>query len=133
MINLEKFHKFNININWEYILKSNIIILIKFSIEIKKFDKNRYLNNIERRKNYFTKKNISKWAKVKSPSPVLSPIFLVGFPRSGTTLLDTILRSHPKIKVIEEKPMVLKMVDKIKNKDLKLKKIFMYKYFQVFI
>jgi len=28
----------------------------------------------------------------------------VGFPRSGTTLLDTILRSHSKIEVVEEQP-----------------------------
>ena len=33
------------------------------------------------------------------------PIFLIGFPRSGTTLLDTILRSHPSIDVLEEKPI----------------------------
>lgn len=32
------------------------------------------------------------------------PIFMVGFPRSGTTLLDTILRSHSKLDVVEEKP-----------------------------
>lgn len=38
---------------------------------------------------------------------MLTPVFLVGFPRSGTTLLDTILRSHSKIEVVEEKPMVL--------------------------
>ncbi|WP_193177906.1 tetratricopeptide repeat-containing sulfotransferase family protein [Oricola nitratireducens] len=38
-----------------------------------------------------------------------SPAFLVGFPRSGTTLLDTILRSHPDIAVVEEMPMVARM------------------------
>ncbi|SDL75620.1 tetratricopeptide repeat-containing sulfotransferase family protein [Maricaulis salignorans] len=32
--------------------------------------------------------------------------FLVGFPRSGTTLLDTILRSHTRVSVIEEKPIL---------------------------
>ena len=32
-------------------------------------------------------------------------IFLIGFPRSGTSLLDTILRSHPDIEVIEEQPI----------------------------
>lgn len=32
-----------------------------------------------------------------------SPIFLVGFPRSGTTLLDQILSSHPGIVVLEER------------------------------
>ena len=31
------------------------------------------------------------------------PVFLIGFPRSGTTLLDTILRSHRAVEVIEEK------------------------------
>jgi hypothetical protein len=35
-----------------------------------------------------------------------NPVFLVGFPRSGTTLLDTILRSHSKIDVVEEQPAV---------------------------
>lgn len=33
-----------------------------------------------------------------------SPIFLVGFPRSGTTLLDTILMGHPAVRVLEERP-----------------------------
>ena len=36
------------------------------------------------------------------------PVFLLGFPRSGTTLLDTVLRSHPDVEVIEEKaPLAL--------------------------
>ena len=35
---------------------------------------------------------------------------MVGFPRSGTTLLDTILRSHSSIEVIEEQPLVERMV-----------------------
>ena len=37
-----------------------------------------------------------------------APTFLIGFPRSGTTLLDTILRTHSKIDVIEEKAMLSK-------------------------
>lgn len=42
------------------------------------------------------------------------PIFLVGFPRSGTTLLDTMLMGLPALSVLEERPMVartLKLVD----------------------
>lgn len=31
-----------------------------------------------------------------------APVFLVGFPRSGTTLLDQILSGHPEIEVVEE-------------------------------
>ncbi len=32
-----------------------------------------------------------------------APVFLVGFPRSGTTLLDQVLSSHPRLAVLEEK------------------------------
>ena len=39
-----------------------------------------------------------------------SPVFLIGFPRSGTTLLDNILRSHSKIEVVEEKPAVKSVI-----------------------
>lgn len=35
-----------------------------------------------------------------------SPVFLVGFPRSGTTLLDTFLMGHPKAAVLEEVPLL---------------------------
>ena len=35
-----------------------------------------------------------------------SPTFLVGFPRSGTTLLDTILMGHPDAVVMEERPVI---------------------------
>jgi tetratricopeptide (TPR) repeat protein len=38
------------------------------------------------------------------PSPSDQPIFLVGFPRSGTTLLDQMLDAHPALQVMEEKP-----------------------------
>jgi len=33
-----------------------------------------------------------------------TPVFLVGFPRSGTTLLDTLLLGHPDVQVLEERP-----------------------------
>ena len=40
-----------------------------------------------------------------APLPVeQSPIFIVGFPRSGTTLLDQMLDAHPALQVLEEKP-----------------------------
>ena len=45
-----------------------------------------------------------------------SPVFLIGFPRSGTTLLDTILRSHPEIDVVEEKPLINSVEQVIKSK-----------------
>jgi hypothetical protein len=33
-----------------------------------------------------------------------APVFLFGFPRSGTTLLDTMLMGHPDVEMMEERP-----------------------------
>jgi len=42
-----------------------------------------------------------------APAERPSPVFLVGFPRSGTTLLDTFLMGHPAVEVLEEKHMMI--------------------------
>ena len=47
-----------------------------------------------------------------SPAPPddrAPPVFLVGFPRSGTTLLDQVLSAHPRIEVIEEQELLLEV------------------------
>ena len=41
------------------------------------------------------------------PSAAANLAFLIGFPRSGTTLLDTFLLGHPQIAVIEEKGLLV--------------------------
>ena len=46
----------------------------------------------------------AKWRPEQKPDARLAPVFLVGFPRSGTTLLDTMLMSHPGVEVLEEEP-----------------------------
>ncbi|MDH3990097.1 MAG: sulfotransferase [Gammaproteobacteria bacterium] len=38
-----------------------------------------------------------------------NPVFLVGFPRSGTTLLDRMLSAHPDIEVLEEKSLFTRL------------------------
>jgi tetratricopeptide (TPR) repeat protein len=43
------------------------------------------------------------------PASEDTPIFLIGFPRSGTTLLEQILDSHPALQALEEKPMAAVM------------------------
>jgi len=42
-----------------------------------------------------------------------APVFLVGFPRSGTTLLDTILMGHPGTVVLEERPVISRLKDEM--------------------
>ena len=45
-----------------------------------------------------------KWIDLDVDDGRASPVFLVGFPRSGTTLLDTMLMGHPRVEVLEEEP-----------------------------
>ncbi len=47
---------------------------------------------------------VSTWSLDKPATDQPDPVFLVGFPRSGTTLLDTILMGHPNVTVLEEQP-----------------------------
>lgn len=54
---------------------------------------------------------VAGWTKANPPTERPDPVFLVGFPRSGTTLLDTILMGHPDTVVLEEQPP-LNLVDK---------------------
>jgi len=49
------------------------------------------------------------WAAGWTPAPPAdrpSPLFIVGFPRSGTTLLDTMLMAVPQVRVLEEEPFI---------------------------
>ncbi|MBC8445351.1 MAG: sulfotransferase [Rhodospirillaceae bacterium] len=49
---------------------------------------------------------IASWSNIECNDSRPDPVFLVGFPRSGTTLLDTILRSHQGISLVEEMPTI---------------------------
>ena len=75
-----------------------------------------YLDIIKKRINYFSKFNNQDWKTEKNENKFKDPVFLIGFPRSGTTLLDTILRSHPSVDVIEEIPIIDKFVNKLEKK-----------------
>ena len=55
---------------------------------------------------YFDKAPAEPWARraVDGPTgPVAGHAFIVGFPRSGTTLLEQVLASHPEVAALEER------------------------------
>ena len=81
------------------------------------YDKNIILDLIQNYKKYFIKINLDKFTKPVIPKKYQTPIFLVGFPRSGTTLLDSILRSHSKILVLEEKLIISSIRDRFFEKN----------------
>ena len=92
-----------------YFEKAN---LLNSSLKHKEINKNNFLNEVKVRIDYF--KNTTNIEKLLNHLQTdHRPIFMIGFPRSGTTLLDTILRSHPMIEVIEEKSSVKKLVNSL--------------------
>jgi tetratricopeptide (TPR) repeat protein len=104
---------------FKYFEKANEISL---NINNKFVNKKKTLNMIEKRTNFFKDNKVKNWKQFNSESKESPPIFIIGFPRSGTTLLDTILSSHPLIEVIEEKPIIenwIKAIQKEVDNDLK--------------
>jgi tetratricopeptide (TPR) repeat protein len=60
---------------------------------------------------------VARWRPETEKDPRPTPVFLVGFPRSGTTLLDTMLMGHPQIEVLEEEPTLHKAFDIFQDYD----------------
>ena len=83
-------------------------------LSYKQFRKNVFLNYIISYKNNIINKRIRS-NNFNDRTQDFNINFLIGFPRSGTTLLDTILRSHPNIEVIEEKPLISNIEKYIKE------------------
>lgn len=52
---------------------------------------------------------IARWTLITPPPSPPPPIFVVGFPRSGTTLLDTLLMNLPELHVLEEQPILYRV------------------------
>jgi len=71
-------------------------------------DKDSYLNMVRQIRQTYTPDWLATWTPpFETADQLMSPpTFLVGFPRSGTTLLDQILSSHSGIQVIEEQVMI---------------------------
>jgi tetratricopeptide (TPR) repeat protein len=67
-----------------------------------------YRNTVRRAREVVTQDWVRGWRSEAAPDSRPAPVFLVGFPRSGTTLLDTILMGHPQIEVLEEEPALRK-------------------------
>ncbi|MBA2932713.1 sulfotransferase [Sphingomonas sp. CGMCC 1.13654] len=53
-----------------------------------------------------TPAKIARWQPLNIDAAPPSPVILAGFPRSGTTLLDTLLMGNPALHVTEELPMM---------------------------
>lgn len=58
-----------------------------------------------------------RWPAQSSPTTRESPIFVVGFPRSGTTLLEQMLDAHPRLQSMDENPFFDRLAGKLRAHD----------------
>jgi tetratricopeptide (TPR) repeat protein len=64
-----------------------------------------------RLRNFFTAKRLATLPRATRRRDVAQPIFVLGFPRSGTTLLEQTLTAHPRIAAGDELPFIVEIAE----------------------
>lgn len=77
-----------------------------------------YRDRVESETAFWNPEQLSKLSSAPLSESTVDPIFLVGFPRSGTTLLDTMLMGNPELHVMEEKQVLTNAIGKNKSESL---------------
>ncbi len=71
---------------------------------------------LQQERRCFTPEWVAGWSPLPEPAPLpFRPTFLVGFPRSGTTLLDQILDGHDEIMTLEERTFAEDLMNEVAN------------------
>ena len=55
------------------------------------------------------------WPDHPAPHASQSPIFIVGFPRSGTTMVEQMLDAHPNLQSMDERPFVGRLIESMRG------------------
>jgi Flp pilus assembly protein TadD len=58
------------------------------------------------------------WPRLEAPAADHSPVFVVGFPRSGTTLVEQMLDAHARFQSMDEQPFVGDLTDELEEAGL---------------
>jgi len=75
------------------------------------------LSRIARLRATVTEEWVKQWrARPKPTGWQWPPVFLVGFPRSGTTLLEQVLYSHSQVEVLDEKPVFQEVIKELRSR-----------------
>ncbi|MEK9673070.1 MAG: sulfotransferase [Rhodospirillaceae bacterium] len=78
-----------------------------------------FLNRLKGRSSDYLEKIDRAFSALNGQAPAPArqegkqPIFVIGFPRSGTTLLDQVLDAHPGMQVLEEQPTLSTVRDRL--------------------
>ncbi|MET0330418.1 MAG: sulfotransferase [Dyella sp.] len=65
-----------------------------------------------------SEQDVLRWPTLESPLAVQSPVFIVGFPRSGTTLLEQMLDAHPLLQSMDEQPFFNVLAEQLESHGL---------------
>ncbi len=57
----------------------------------------------------------ARWPALNSPTIMDSPIFIVGFPRSGTTMMEQMLDAHPSLESMDERTFLQDLIERISS------------------
>jgi len=55
------------------------------------------------------------WPELPGPSEADSPVFIMGFPRSGTTMLEQMLDAVPSLRAMDEQPFLQKVIGRMRE------------------
>ena len=62
---------------------------------------------------WLTPEMVAAWPDFPAPAMLDSPIFIVGFPRSGTTMLEQMLDAHPSLEAMDERAFLQVVVERL--------------------
>ncbi|MGN2254133.1 tetratricopeptide repeat-containing sulfotransferase family protein [Frateuria sp. GZRe12] len=57
----------------------------------------------------------ARWTHLPAPDSRRSPVFVVGFPRSGTTLLEQMLDAHPDFRSMDERAFIHELTERMEQ------------------
>jgi Flp pilus assembly protein TadD len=84
-------------------------VLVAKAMDEKGIDEDAYFLRVEQTRDWFTAERLSRWNIPAAADPAPPPVFLVGFPRSGTAHLEQILAAHPNLATTGEQSPLAKV------------------------
>lgn len=75
-------------------------------LEARAYSMDSYPQAVRRNRAAWSAESLASWPAEPPADGLAEPIFLVGFPRSGTTLTQQILAAHPSLETAEELPLL---------------------------
>ena len=80
-----------------------------------KSDGSAYLRGIAVIKRFFTPEKFAALGEKFATDDATQPVFFVGFPRSGTTLMEQVLKAHPRLVTTDERSPLSAVIQEIRG------------------